>query len=66
MASSYDATCPGCGGRAHWNTDDGITYCDNFGPTGCAAKAEKAGKSTVGSGMHVEDSSYKPPSRRGG
>ena len=43
-------TCPKCGGPAHWNTDDGVTYCDNskWGYQDC------------------EDLQYKPPVYRGG
>lgn len=52
MASSYDTTCPTCGGKAHWNTDDGVTYCDD--PLKCSSP------------MNVEYPDYKPPSYRGG
>ncbi len=50
MASSYTTTCPRCGGQAHWNTDDGVTYCDE--PT-CREAS-------------VEYPDYRPPERRGG
>lgn len=52
MASSNPTTCPKCGGKAHWNTDDGVTYCDE---KDCHY-------------MDVEDhrSDYKPPEYRGG
>lgn len=66
MASIIDTTCPECGGKAYWCTDDGITYCDNDGPTGCRAKAEKAGLPPHGSGMHIENPGYQPPWHRGG
>jgi ribosomal protein L37AE/L43A len=50
MASSTETTCQKCGGRAHKNADDGVTYCDE----------EKCGEKTV------EDKNYRPPERRGG
>lgn len=49
---SFQTTCPDCSGPAHTNDDDGITYCDNDGPTGCVAKAQKRGESGQGAGMH--------------
>lgn len=50
MASSYTTQCPKCGGRAHWNTDDGITWCDE---PNCKE-------------LSVERPDYRPPARRGG
>ncbi len=50
MASSHKTTCPRCGNPAHWNTDDGVTYCDN----------PRCGE------MVVEYPDYRPPDRRGG
>jgi len=26
--SSMQVRCPKCGGNAHWNSDDDVTYCD--------------------------------------
>ena len=50
MASINPTTCPDCGGKAHWNTDDGVTYCENVkcGFQGC------------------ENLDYRPPAFRGG
>lgn len=58
MASSVDTTCPACGGPAHWNADDGITYCDTH-----PCPKSKGGP---GSNMYVENPEYRPPNRRGG
>jgi hypothetical protein len=66
MTSSFSTTCPGCGGKASTNDDDGITYCENYGPNGCHAKALKRGESGVGAGMHSQYNYFKPADRRGG
>lgn len=50
MASSYETSCDYCGGPAHTNTDDGVTYCEN-------PKCRK---------MDAKDVDYKPPVYRGG
>ena len=66
MAGSFQTTCPGCGGPAHTNDDDGVTYCDNHGPNGCLERARSEGKSDVGAGMHCEYDYFQPANRRGG
>lgn len=53
MASWTNVRCPKCRGRAHWHTDDGITYCQEKNCDYADIPDEQVGK-------------YQPPDRRGG